>query len=130
MAITLVRVYDNYPAAEMARVELLRSGFSRDLVHLSAKEDEAGPVQGNFAVDDKDHSPGGGRKFFGGLFGRRNALNIRARQQAAEKPVQRGNFLLTVDTSNHAQYAHAADIMKRFGAIDVEQRTGGRSKAL
>jgi hypothetical protein len=50
MANTIVRVYDSFFNAERVRNELLAAGFSSDDVRFDVKEDEAGPVDGNFIV--------------------------------------------------------------------------------
>ena len=53
MSHTLIKVYDDFSAAQNAREQLLASGFSSSSVHLSSRDDEAGPVEGNFTVGNK-----------------------------------------------------------------------------
>jgi hypothetical protein len=131
MAITVVRIYDDFRAAEQARAELLRSGFGEACVHLTTKEDEAGPVRGNFVLPSKDQAPGSEKGFFGNLFsGSRNERaggNSRARQNRPEELEKYGVYLLTVDAGDDVQYDRAADIMNRHGAFDVE-RTANRQR--
>ena len=114
---TVVRTYDNLASAESARSELLRHGFSADSVELRVGLDEAGPVEGNFVEDQKDMGTGPGSGVFSSEE-RTDAYNN-------DNPVWRGGYLLAVDTEGSEQQASAADIMDRFGAIDVEARTRG-----
>lgn len=118
MADTLVRVYDKFSDAENARNALLASGFPPDSVHLAAKEDEAGPVEGNFILEYKDAEKGGDRSLFDSLFGRDDPNEGQGRSEVA----WRGGYLLTVDAKDGDQLARASDITKRFGAIDVDDR--------
>lgn len=134
MAITVVRIYDDFRAAEQARAELLRSGFGESSVHLTTREDEAGPVRGNFVLPGKDRAPDDEKGFFGNLFsGGRDARaggNSRARQNRREQIAQHGIYLLTVDAGDDTQYDRAADIMNRYGAFDVEERCANRQRHL
>jgi hypothetical protein len=50
MAQELVWVFDSLRAAENARAALLTEGFAREAVQLQVRDDEAGPVEGNFTV--------------------------------------------------------------------------------
>lgn len=52
MARPVVQSFDRLDEAERARDALIASGFDAHAVHLAAREDEAGPVQGNFTVGD------------------------------------------------------------------------------
>lgn len=122
MANTLVRVYDKFSDAESARNALLASGFAPDSVHLMSQADEAGPVQGNFVLEYKDTEKGGDRSMFDALFGRDDPNEGQGRTEVA----WRGNYLLTVDADDGDQFTRAFDITKRFGAIDVDQRTAKR----
>jgi hypothetical protein len=136
MAITVVRIYDDFRAAEQARAELLRSGFGEASVHLTTREDEAGPMRGNFILPSKDQAPDDEKGFFGNLFsggrneqaGRKRAGgNSGARPNRPEELAKYGVYLLTVDAGDDIQYDRAADIMNRHGAFDVE-RTANRQR--
>lgn len=123
---TLIRVYDSFSNAQDARSRLLESGFSPANVQLTATEDEAGPVEGNGMVDDKDtgHGPRG-RGIISSLFGseeRTDAYNN-------SEPLWRSCILLTVDTEDDEQCALAGEIMDSCGAIDVDGRTGRSTPA-
>lgn len=118
MTNTIVRVFDRFSDAENARNELLGSGFSSSSVRLSSREDEAGPVEGNFTVGNKDTGTGGISGFFHSLMGNEDQTYERSYANVA----QRGSYVLTVDANDDDQLARAAGIMDRFGAIDVDKR--------
>jgi hypothetical protein len=122
MSITLVRVFDKLPAAEATRRELLRSGFEAFSVRLSARDDEAGRVQGNFILESKDEAPEKKRRPALRLFSSARNSNSEARQNRTREIIRRGNFLLTVDVNDDRQYHLATDIIDRFGGIDTERR--------
>ena len=54
MADTLLRVFDSLTVAERAREALIASGISAAAITLDSRNDEAGPVEGNFALDLTD----------------------------------------------------------------------------
>lgn len=119
---TVVRIYDNLAVAQHARDQLLDSGFAPDSVHLSSNQDEAGPVEGNFILDEKDTGHGPGSGLLHRLFGteeRTDAYN-------SARPVWRDSYLLTVDTDDDEQLERASDIMERTGAADVDSGGAGR----
>ena len=119
---TVVRIYDNLAVAQHARDQLLSSGFAPDSVHLISNQDEAGPVQGNFILDENDIGHGRG----GGLMHRLFGTAERTDAYNSSRPVWRDSYLLTVDTDDDAQLERASDIMERTGAADLDARTTGR----
>ena len=94
---TLVNVYDTFETAENVRQTLLAAGFAD--VHLTSRDDEASPVQGNFTVGGHQISEGSGHgnNDYDNKFG---------------NPVQLGIFVLTVNADSH-RIAHAAEILNR-----------------
>lgn len=114
---TLVRVYDNLAAAQHAREQLLASGFASDHVHLDSTVDEAGPVEGNSVLDDKDTGKG---PRSGPLY---KFFNIEERTDAYNnsEPVWRSCYLLTVDADDDAESARASDIMDSTGARSIDK---------
>lgn len=114
MSNTLVRVYDTLANAENARNALLASGFSSDCVHLSSTEDEAGPVEGNFALEYKDADNDNDRSALDSLLDRDDPNEGLRRQGVA----WRGHYLLTVDAEDDEQFHRASDITGKFGARD------------
>ncbi|MDB5762471.1 MAG: hypothetical protein JWQ21_1466 [Herminiimonas sp.] len=122
MANTLVRVYDRFSDAENARNALLSVGFPPSSVHLSSTEDEAGPVEGNFTVGNKDAGTAGG---ISGFFRSLRGGDDQTYERDYSRTVQRASYLMTVDADDDDQAALACHIMNRFGAIDVGARTSG-----
>jgi hypothetical protein len=116
MSNTLVKIYDDFSAAQNARDQLLASGFPPSSVQLSARDDEAGPVEGNFTV-------GNGRDQGGqtsGWFGPKDGSSDPYTRDFANV-VQRGIYMLTVDASDDDESARANDIMNRAGPGDADR---------
>lgn len=118
----LVRVYRNLAAAEQARTQLLASGFLADHVHLSARDDEAGPVEGNFIVGngigDERH-----RRGIGASLDSSSRFNNDIYEQDYQSQASGGNYVLLVDAEAEPDRQRACDIMDRLGAVDIEQRS-------
>jgi hypothetical protein len=115
---TVVRIYNDLAIAQHARDRLLNSGFAPDSVHLSANQDEAGPVEGNFIVDEMDAGHARGRRLIHRLF------SAEGRTETADhsRSVWRDSYLLTVDIDSDEQLERASDIMERTGADTHEPR--------
>lgn len=104
MSETVVRVFDSIEVAERARDALLDAGFSNSRVHLVAKNDEAGPVESNFAVGNGNRSD----ESYGGNFA---------------PAANRGDFLLTVETADEQEYQQALALLDDFQrARDQQQK--------
>lgn len=114
----LVRIYDHLANAESARSALVASGFSAGSVHLTAADDEAGPVEGNFILEYKDAAHAHDRSAFDSLLGRDDPNEGLGRQAVA----WREHYLLTVDVQDDEQFARAEDITQRFGAVNSGRR--------
>jgi hypothetical protein len=95
----IVRVFENYEAAQQARNELLAAGFDDDHVRLKTQIDEAGPVQSNFTVGNDPKVVGG---------------EAYSRTFAPEG--QQGHFLMRVVADDGLQAERAAQICERYGA--------------
>jgi hypothetical protein len=96
MAQPLVVTFDRLDDAEAARERLIGAGFAAASIHLASREDEAGPVQGNFTVGD-------GRP---DTHGNPYELNY-------EDVVQRGTLLMTVDVESDARRSEAAALLRQ-----------------
>ena len=83
MSEPLVVTFDRLPEAEAARDALIAAGFAAASIHLVSRQDEAGPVQGNFTVGD-GHPDTHGNPY---------ELNY-------EDVVQRGTLLMTVEVED------------------------------
>jgi len=114
MANTLIRTYDNFDSAQQVRQALLSSGFSLERIHLSATEDEAGPVASNFVLDEKDNGQGPGSE--------RGGSEERTPAHHTPGAQWRASCILTVDAQDDDERARAKDIMDRYGAVNVEAR--------
>lgn len=101
MANTLLRVYEEFSAAQHAREALLSSGFPASSVHLTSRDDEAGPVSGNFTVGNAESD----RNAYGDVYTSKFA-----------DVVQRGVYLLEVEPGNDEERARASDIMGRYSS--------------
>lgn len=102
MSSTLVKSFDSFADAQMARDALLAGGFSSSSVQLALPDDEAGPVAGNFTVGDAS-----GKERY---------------EEDFRHVAHRGHYRLTVDADDEEQAMRASEITGRFGAIDVEAR--------
>ena len=114
----LMRTFSNFDHAQEARQALLAAGFEADRISFTAREDEAGPVTGNFMIDrEKDPNS------------HRNAPNFAEGLDPNEvqdtAPVDWGRtYLLTIDADDAAEQRTAIEIVERFGGMDVNQVTG------
>lgn len=92
----LVRVFDDFTKAQQAREALASAGFA---VQLNPTGDEAGAVQGNFAVGDARQHKGGDDY-----------------KDAYRPQVQRGHFIMTVEAPSPSEADRAAAILEGHGA--------------
>lgn len=134
---TLIAVFDNHADAMNAKNELLSSGFSSADVRLS-HGDETAPggsmasstdtygttgTTGTSATDTSgDNEPGIGtsiKNFFNDIFGTDNSEH-HAKYSTA---VERGNHVLTVNTDSEPEVERAADIVERYGPIDIDEQS-------
>lgn len=107
----LVWIFDEYADAEGARDALLAAGFSNDAVRLTVRDDEAGPVEGNFTVGNATGAPGG--------MGEGHHTYARNYETIAE----RGKSMLVLAAAGAEQAAQAAAILDRFGGRDIDALT-------
>jgi uncharacterized protein (TIGR02271 family) len=134
---TLIAVFDNHADAMNAKNELLSSGFSSADVRLS-HGDESAPGGSMASSTDTygstgttgttgtstsgDTEPGIGtsiKNFFNDIFGTDNHEH-HAKYSTA---VERGNHVLTVNTDSEPEVERAADIVERYGPIDIDEQS-------
>jgi hypothetical protein len=98
----LIYIFDEFDAAERARQELIKFGFDAAGVHLEVRDDEAGPVQGNFTVGDNPEAAGGAdyKKTFA-------------------NPTHRGLCMLTITPSSPMQSDYAVALLARYGVTEA-----------
>jgi hypothetical protein len=95
----IVRMFDNFDAAQLARDALLAAGFGDADVQLKTFEDEAGPGISNFTVGNDPAVVGG-----------------EAYQHTYAPGPRTGQFLMLVDAIDVARAEQAAAILARYGA--------------
>ena len=101
----IVRVFDVFHHAELARDALLGEGLGREAISLSVRDDEAGPVEGNFTVGN---------------------LPVQSEQHTYDRnyanATQRGHCIVTVHAADAATASRAVAILERCGGRDPEAR--------
>jgi len=120
---TLVAVFDNRSDAQNAMDELLASGFSRTDVNVSSADPtgQTDSLTGSSGQINDTHEEGIGasiKHFFTGLFGSDSPEHA-ARYSDA---VTRGHHVLTVTTQSEPEVERAADVIERFGPVDIDER--------
>jgi hypothetical protein len=116
----LSRIFDRFSDAEDARDELLAGGLAPYQISLTAPDDEAGPVEGTLTHADTAGGPI--ERIINWLSGADK--HIYSRNDV--KTAYRGVYRLQVAAQDAQQLARAADIMRRFGGVDVEARAADR----
>lgn len=124
---TLIAVFDNHNDAVNAKNELLSSGFSSEDVRLShGNEDPSIAASGSTTTasttTDTDSEPGIGtsiKNFFSDIFGTDNGEH----QAKYSTAIERGNHVLTVNTDSEPEVERAADIVERYGPIDIDEQS-------
>jgi uncharacterized protein (TIGR02271 family) len=120
---TLVAVFDNRSDAQNAMDELLASGFTRTDVNVSSADatGQTDSLTGSGTVTGDVPPEGIGasiKHFFNGLFGSDNDDHV-ARYSDV---VSRGHHVLTLVTQSEPEVERAADIIERFGPVDLDER--------
>jgi uncharacterized protein (TIGR02271 family) len=103
--------------------ELLASGFARSDVNVSSADlaGQADTPTGSTLRSDATHEEGIGasiKHFFTGLFGSDSDEHASRYSEA----VSRGNHVLTLTTESEPEVERAADVIERFGPIDIDER--------
>jgi len=117
---TLVAVFDNRSDAQNAMDELLASGFTRDNVYVSSA-DLSGTTTTAGTTLGATHEEGVGasiKHFFDNLFGSDHDEHATRYSTA----VAGGQHVLTLTTSSEPEVERAADVIERFGPIDIDER--------
>jgi len=128
---TLIAVFDNHNDAVSAKNELLSSGFASADVRLShGNEDPSIASSGvtpagsmtDTAATSGDNEPGIGtsiKNFFSDIFGADNDEHHTKYSNA----VAQGNHVLTVNTDSEPEVERAADIVERYGPVDIDEQS-------
>jgi hypothetical protein len=119
---TLVAVFDNRSDAQNAMDELLASGFTRDNVYVSSADLSSSTTTATTdTTPGTTHEEGVGasiRHFFSNLFGSDQDEHV-ARYSTA---VSGGQHVLTLTTTSEPEVERAADVIERFGPVDIDER--------
>lgn len=124
---TLIAVFDNHNDAVNAKNELLSSGFSSEDVRLSHGNEDpsiaaSGATGSTATTTDGDNEPGIGtsiKNFFSDIFGTDNNEH-HAKYNTA---IERGSHVLTVNADSEPEVERAADIVERYGPIDIDEQS-------
>jgi len=113
---TLVAVFDNRSDAQKALEDLVASGFLRQDARLS----EGDPTGQSDVAGAQRTGEGIGssiKNFFSDIFGTDRDESTRMYSEA----VTRGHYVLTLDASSEPEVERAADIVERYGPIDIDE---------
>lgn len=119
---TVVAVFDDYGQAQQAMNALFNEGFTHSDVKLSPAEDNL-QAREQFLRSRQgtaNESTWGIGDFFRALFGTDQHSDDAGIYSEA---VRRGAYMLSVDAGDDDEADRAADIMQRYNAIDLDQRT-------
>ena len=133
---TLIAVFDNRNDAQLARDELLASGFASSEVQLNEESasDSASTSVGGSTTKSGSSEPksisGGIKNFFSDIFG--SDSNDHAQKYSTA--VSYGHHVLTVTASSEEEVERAADLIERFGPVDIDEKSaewsGGSAGAM
>ncbi|MGZ8301079.1 MAG: hypothetical protein ACXW2U_00080 [Telluria sp.] len=115
---TLIAVFDNRADAQSAMDELLLSGFSQQSVRLSEEMGEIGEAAAADTTEDEGFAASI-KHFFNDVFGRDTGVHSHKYSTAVSK----GHHVLTVTASGEQEVERAADIVERFGPVDIDEKT-------
>ena len=119
---TLVAVFDNRSDAQNAMDELLASGFTRDNVYVSSADlTGQDTTMTGTTTTGAVHEEGVGasiKHFFANLFGSDEDEHVTRYSTA----VTGGQHVLTLTTSSEPEVERAADVIERFGPVDIDER--------
>ena len=119
---TLVAVFDNRSDAQNAMDELLASGFTRDNVYVSSADltGQDTTLTGTSTTGAvREEGVGASiRHFFENLFGSDQDEHVTRYSTA----VSGGQHVLTLTTTSEPEVERAADVIERFGPLDIDER--------
>ncbi|MES2759514.1 MAG: hypothetical protein V4693_19255 [Pseudomonadota bacterium] len=118
---TLIAVFDNRGDAQSAIDALTAAGFARDQMNLSEGDPTGAPGQDTTApregiVDSIKH-------FLGSMFGTDDSEYVQKYSDA----VTRGHHVVTLTVPNEPEVERAADIVERFGPVDIDEKAAAWS---
>lgn len=115
---TLVAVFDNRSDAQKAVEDLVASGFARTAARLSEDDSSLGGSTATAATASDDTSIGASiRHFFADVFGSERDIDLYS------NAVNRGHFALTLQADSLPDVERAADIVERYGPVDIDEKS-------
>lgn len=127
---TLVAVFDNNADAQSAMDELLASGFSRQDVRMSSGGSTDTTLTGSSTPTTTTSDTGFGssiKHFFSDLFGSDD--HDTAHMSRYEGAVSSGKCVVTLSADSLPEVERAADIVERFGPIDIDEHSDATGMA-
>jgi hypothetical protein len=120
MELTIIAVYDDLTHARSAKNELLASGFARRDVQLNP-DHELSATRGPSIQREKNATLSGSiENFFRSLFSMDDKSTY---SNVYAEAVRRGSYVLTVDVDTDQLRVLAEEVMRRHGAVDVDERS-------
>jgi len=125
---TVVALFDSESKARAVVEDLVRTGFSREEVHLGSRgtysSDAALGGSGLSGRAPAEHHGGGFMGWLSSLFGDDDYANEDAEHY--DRAVQSGKCVVAVDVDNDRRTEEAIDIMNSHGAVDVDTQAADR----
>lgn len=115
---TLIAVFDNRGDAQSAIEELVLSGFSRQQIRLSEGDPTGAPTGAAESTTGAGTIVDSIRNFLGSLFGTDNSEHVQKYSDA----VTRGHHVLTLTVADQPEVERAADIVERYGPVDIDEK--------
>ena len=113
MTHTVIGIFDSLQEAQTATQQLLNSGFTQNNIDISAQDATASTAATGTSGGAGDHDGIGG--FFKSLFGGND-------EHHAYSHVARRSTVVTVHARSEEEARQAADLLDRYGAVDVNER--------
>jgi stress response protein YsnF len=112
MTHTVIGIFDNAQEAQTAAQQLISSGFTQQNIDVSAQDATAGTTTGTYRDEEENDGISG---FFRSLFGGSD-------EHRTYSQVARRSTVVTVHAQSQSEAERAADLLDRYGAVDVNER--------
>ena len=128
---TVIAAFDDQQDAQRALERLIESGFSRDMVHLQARDDAWSdsadrPTSTTSTADESHGFFDGIRRFFADLFGADEAEGDSGRYAES---IRRGGTVLIVDAVDETEADRARGLLSSMdGTVDIDERASQWSR--
>jgi hypothetical protein len=118
MELVIIGVYDDLAHARSAKNDLIASGFARGAVQLNP-DHELSTTRGP-SVQKASTFGASVDNFFRSLLSMDDKSTY---SNVYAEAVRRGSYVLTVDVNSEEQRVLTEEIMRRFGPVDIDERT-------